>query len=123
MPFESYRDLILWQKSVDLAVDVYRLTRVFPPDERFGITSQVRRAALSISNNIAEGHGRATRGEFLNALSIASGSTNEVENCLLVSQRLEFVTEAAIQPHLVLSSEISRMMARFRMHLRNGRTR
>jgi four helix bundle protein len=121
MPFESYRDLIFWQKSVDLAVDVYRLTRVFPPDERFGITSQVRRAALSISNNIAEGHGRATRGEFLNSLSIASGSNNEVENCLLVSQRLEFVSEAAIQPHLTLSSEISRLMARFRAHLRNRR--
>ena len=60
MPFESYRELIVWQKSVDLAVEVYRLTRGFPAEERFGMTAQVRRAALSISNNIAEGHGRAT---------------------------------------------------------------
>ena len=118
MPFESYRDLVFWQKSVDLAVDVYRLTRDFPPGERFGMTAQVRRAAMSISNNIAEGHGRATRGEFLNALSVAHGSANEVENCLLVSQRLEFVTGAAIRPLLTLICEIRRMMASFRVQLR-----
>jgi four helix bundle protein len=121
MPFQSYRELVLWQRSVDLAVDVYRLTRDFPSEERFGMTSQVRRAALSISNNIAEGHGRATRGEFLNALSVASGSTNEVENCLLVSQRLGFVTDVSIQPHLILSGEVSRLMAKFRIQLRNKR--
>ena len=100
---------------------VYRLTRHFPPDERFGITAQVRRVALSISNNIAEGHGRATPGEFLNALSAARGSANEVENCLLVSQRLEFVTEATIQPLLALIDEILRMLAKLRVHLRKKR--
>ena len=121
MPFGTYRDLIVWQKSVDLAVYVYRLTRDFPPDERFGVTSQVRRAAISISNNIAEGHGRATRGEFLNALSVARGSTNEVENCLLVSQRLEFVTETAVQPLLDLTNEISPMLSKLRASLRMKR--
>ena len=121
MPFGSYRDLIFWQKSVDLAVNVYRQTRDFPSDERFGITAQVRRAAISVSNNIAEGHGRATRGEFLNALSVAHGSANEVENCLLVSQRLEFITESEIQPLLVPISEIRRLMAKFRIQLRNRR--
>ena len=121
VPFGSYRDLIVWQKSVDLAVDVYRLTRDFPPDERFGITAQVRRAVMSISNNIAEGHGRATRGEFLNALSVARGSANEVENCLLVSKRLEFVSEVAIQPLLALIDEVLRMLAKLRIRLRNTR--
>ncbi len=79
MPFQSFRELIVWRKSIDLTIDVYRLTRNFPPDERFGITAQVRRAVMSVSNNIAEGHGRATRGEFRNSLSIARGSANEVE--------------------------------------------
>jgi four helix bundle protein len=121
MPFGSYRDLVVWQRSVDVAVDVYRLTRDYPPDERFGITAQVRRAAISISNNIAEGHGRATRGEFLNALSVAHGSANEVENCLLVSHRLEFVTDREIQPPLELISDVRRLMAKFRAQLRNRR--
>ena len=121
MPFGSYRDLIVWQKSVDLAVDVYRLTRDFPPDERFGITARLRRTVMSISNNIAEGNGRSTRGEFLNALSVARGSANEVENCLLVSKRLEFVSEAAIQPLLALLTEVLRMLAKLRVHLRNKR--
>ena len=121
VPFGSYRDLTVWQKSVDLAADVYRLTRDFPPDERFGITAQVRRAVMSISNNIAEGHGRATRGEFLNALSVARGSANEVENCLFVSKRLELVSEAAIQPLLAQIDEVLRMLAKLRVHLRKKR--
>jgi four helix bundle protein len=88
MPYHSYRDLRVWQEAVELTVDVYQLTRRFPSDERFGATAQFRRAAMSITNNIAEGHGRATRGEFLNSLSDARGSANEVENCLIVSGRL-----------------------------------
>ena len=118
MPFQSYRDLIVWQKAFDLAFEVYNLTRTFPPDERFGMTSQIRRSAMSISNNIAEGHGRATRGEFLNALSIARGSTNEVENCLLLSQRLSFANEADVQPLRAQIDEILRMLAKLRAHLR-----
>ena len=122
MPFQSYRELIVWQKAIELTSEVYSLTRGFPSDERFGITSQVRRAAMSISNNIAEGHGRATLGEFLNALSVARGSSNEVENCLLVSQRLQFATEAQVQPLLTLTNEILRMLAIFRAHLRKKRS-
>ena len=68
MPFHSYRNLVVWQKSFDLAFNVYQLTRNFPREELFGMTAQLRRSGMSISNNIAEGHGRATRGEFLNAL-------------------------------------------------------
>ena len=121
MPFQSYRDLIVWQKAFDLAFDVYCLTQSFPRDERFGITAQVRRAAIAISNNIAEGHGRATRGEFLNALSAARGSANEVENCLLFSQRLNYVSEAVIQPLFTRINEILRMLAKLRSRLQQGR--
>jgi four helix bundle protein len=120
MPFNSYRELIVWQRSFDLAFEVYQLTRPFPSDERFGITAQLRRAALSISNNIAEGHGRATRGEFLNALSVARGSANEVENCLLFSQRLGFAREPEIGPLLRRINEILRMLARLRSRLQRN---
>lgn len=120
MPFQSYRELIVWQKSVDLTFGVYSLTRTFPRDERFGMTAQVRRAAMSISNNIAEGHGRATRGEFLHALSIARGSANEVENCLFLSRRLDFATEAAILPLLAQIDEILRMLAKLRSRLKQA---
>ena len=124
MPYNSYQDLIVWQKSVDLIVDIYRLTRLFPADERFGTASQIRRAAMSITHNIAEGHGRATPGEFLNALSVARGSANEVESCLLVSQRLDFAPERDILPLLNSIHEIRRMMASFRRQVQrkqNGR--
>ena len=118
MPIQSYRDLFVWQKTFDLAFDVYQLTRTFPRDERFGMTAQVRRAAMSISNNIAEGHGRATRGEFLNSLSIARGSANETENCLLLSQRLEFASVMSVQPMLTDINQILRMLAKLRSRLR-----
>ena len=118
LPFQSFRELIVWRKSIDLTIDVYRLTRNFPPDERFGITAQVRRAVMSVSNNIAEGHGRATRGEFRNSLSIARGSANEVENCLIVSTRLQFGSEEDIQPLLARTNEVQRMLASLRARLK-----
>jgi four helix bundle protein len=118
MPFQSFRDLIVWQQSVELTVEVYGLTRTFPQDERWGTTSQIRRAAMSISNNVAEGHGRATRGEFRNSLSVASGSTNEVESCLLVSERLDFVSRVQIEPLLDRTDQIRRMLARLRVNAR-----
>ena len=118
MPFGTYRELAVWQKAFDLACDVYQLTRGFPPDERFGMTAQLRRAATSISNNIAEGHGRATLGEFLNSLSVARGSLNEVENCLLISQQLHYAADSKILPYLKSLEEISRMLAKFRAQLK-----
>ena len=114
MPFHSYRNLVVWQKSFDLAFNVYQLTRNFPREELFGMTAQLRRSGMSISNNIAEGHGRATRGEFLNALSVARGSTNEVENCLLMSERLNYGSIDTIDPLLTQIGEIQRMLAKLR---------
>jgi four helix bundle protein len=97
MPVKSYRDLIVWRKSLTLVCNVYRMTSQFPRDERFGLTAQLRRAAVSIPSNIAEGHGRASRGEYLNALSVAHGSANEVETLILISQRLGFGHQAAAE--------------------------
>src|SRR5690242_12800716 len=98
MPINSYRDLRVWQESVALVTSVYELTQRFPKEERYGLTAQVRRATVSISANISEGHGRSTRGEYLNQLSVARGSINEVETLLTVSCNLAFVTESRVEP-------------------------
>jgi four helix bundle protein len=76
---ESFRDLSVWQRAIELTVGVYQLTAAFPDSERFGLTSQLRRAAVSIASNIAEGYGRATKGEYLQFLGHARGSVSEVE--------------------------------------------
>lgn len=123
MPVKSYRDLIVWKKSVTLVCDIYRMTSQFPRDERFGLTAQLRRAAVSIPSNIAEGHGRATRGEYLNALSVARGSANEVETLILISQRLDFGQQASAEQLIAEIDEIIRMLSRLHSRLREGRNR
>ena len=123
MPLHSYRDLIVWKKSLTFVCDVYRVTTGFPKDERFGLTAQLRRASVSIPSNIAEGHGRTSRAEFLNFLSIARGSANEVETLLIVSQRLGFSNDAAAEQLLAEIDEIRRMLARMRSRLREGHNR
>lgn len=87
----KYEDLVIWRKAMDLVTDIYKVTATFPADERFGLTSQIRRAAVSIPSNIAEGHGRKSTAAYLNHLSIAHGSLMEVETQLQISARLEFV--------------------------------
>lgn len=91
MSIESYRDLLVWQKAMDLVVEIYRLTKAFPPDERFGLTIQIRRVAVSIPSNIAEGHGRLHRADFLRFLSIARGSLTELETQLQIATRLGYL--------------------------------
>ncbi|MFV9505811.1 MAG: four helix bundle protein [Oscillochloridaceae bacterium umkhey_bin13] len=88
MAIQSYRDLLVWQKSMDLVTEIYQLTRQFPHEELFGLTSQTRRAAVSIPANIAEGYGRIHRKEYLHHLSIARGSLMEVETHLQIAVRL-----------------------------------
>jgi four helix bundle protein len=79
MTIRNFRDLLAWQRAMDLVVELYRVTGLMPPDERFGLTAQMRRAAVSVASNIAEGQGRRTDGEFLNHLSMAHGSLRELE--------------------------------------------
>ena len=85
---QSYRDLRVWQEGMDLAEMCYRLTQVFPREERYGMTSQVRRAAASIPVNIAEGYGRGSQGEYMQFLQIAQGSLKELETHLLLAKRV-----------------------------------
>ena len=106
----SYRELIVWQKSMDLAARIYTITRSYPAEERFGITSQMRRAATSIPANIAEGQARRSTGEFLQSLGIARGSLAELETFLTLSERLEFLAKMDSESFLNACAEINKML-------------
>ena len=106
----NYRDLVVWQKAMDLVEIVYAVTANFPSDERFGLTSQVRRAAVSIPSNIAEGEGRRSRNEFGHFLSVAYGSLREVETQLLIAVRLGYAIAEYCQPAFDLADEVGRML-------------
>ncbi len=94
MRIHSFRDLLVWQRAIELVELVYTTSRNWPKVETYGLVSQVRRAAVSVPSNIAEGHGRATRGEFLHHLGIAYGSLMEVETQIVLAQRLGYITNA-----------------------------
>jgi four helix bundle protein len=85
----TYRDLKVWQQSVELSVEIYKFTKSFPREEVFGLTSQLRRASVSIASSIAEGYGRASKADFRRFIAIARGSTLEVQTQLLIAQKLE----------------------------------
>jgi len=113
----KYSELLVWQKAMDLVEQVYRVTRTFPPDERFGLTSQTQRAAVSIPSNIAEGHGRKSTGAFQNPLSVAAGSLMELETQVQIAERLGFLSEAECSSILKRTDEISRMLSGLRASL------
>ena len=110
MAVKSFHDLIVWQKAMQLVEEVYRLTQSFPKEELYGLTNQVRRAAVSIPSNIAEGQGRNSTKEFQHFLSIARGSLYEVITQLLIAQGLKYVTEAQLQPANGLTDEVGRLI-------------
>ncbi|WPF87335.1 four helix bundle protein [Cyanobacterium aponinum AL20118] len=93
----DYKDLRVWKKGIDIAEQCYRLTQSFPKEEIYGLTSQIRRSAVSISSNIAEGYGRRTTAEYIRFLNIAQGSCNELETQLIIAQRIGYCTSESIQ--------------------------
>ena len=109
-PVTSYRELVVWQKAMALVSAVYKLTRSFPEPERFGLTSQIRRAAVSIPSNIAEGQGRLATKEFRQFLGIARGSLKELETQLLISIDLAYAEVAEVDACLGLADEVGRML-------------
>jgi four helix bundle protein len=117
----SYRDLVVWARAMDLVVACYQLTKQIPQSEIYGLTSQIRRAAVSIPANIAEGHGRRNLGEYIQHLSIANGSLKELETHLLIAGRLQYVKDAEIIPALEGCGEIGRMLASLMQKLRQKR--
>ena len=118
MSHDGYRGLKVWTKAVDFAVAIYGATEVMPRSEQFGLTSQLRRAAVGIPSNIAEGHGRFTHGEFRNQLSNARGSLNEVETQIEIAHRLAFIPSGVKDQLLTESEEISRMITALKRTLR-----
>lgn len=114
---KSYRDLRVWDTSMSLALEVYRITELFPKEERFGLTAQLRRAALSVPSNIAEGHARSTRGEYKNSLSNARGSIAEVEVQLTLARELGYVESPILTKALGYCDSISRMLTNLKRAL------
>ncbi len=107
---QSYRDLDVWQKGMELTEGCYRLSNEFPSSERFSLTAQLRRAALSIPANIAEGHARKFSASFVHHLDIALGSRAEVETCLELAKRLHFAPLAAINRVEEAAAEVGRLL-------------
>src|SRR5579872_5585233 len=106
----SYRNLVAWRKAMILVVQVYRATRTFPKDELYGLTSQLRRAAVSVPSNIAEGQARFSRREFHYFLSIARGSLVEIETQLCIAQNLGYLSTKQAQPLLTETAELGRIL-------------
>ena len=112
----SYQDLKVWQKSMMLAEIRYQMTSYFPRAETFGLTSQIRRSAVSIPSNIAEGYGRGTHATYLHFLRVAQGSLKELETQVLLSGRLNFVNERLLSDTLELCTEIGKMLTAMIKH-------
>ncbi len=110
MPVQSYRQLIAWQKAMDFVAEVYRATRTFPKKEMYGLTSQLRRAAVSIPSNIAEGQGRQTTGEFRQFLGHARGSLLETETQVLLCERLDYLDNKTTKILIGHAAELGRIL-------------
>ena len=108
MTVQKVTDLLVWQRAMQLVQEVYRLT--LPVDERRGLTAQLRRAAISVPSNIAEGQGRRSSSEFRHHLSIAHGSLLEVETEIAIAGRLRYITDKQVESFLQLSAEVGRLL-------------
>ena len=113
----DFKKLKVWEKSIDLVVSIYQLTEQFPRHEKYGLISQVQRAAVSITCNIAEGCGKGTKKDFKRFINIPIGSANEVENLLIISNRLKYMSEVAYDYLSDRINEIKRMLKSLRKTL------
>ena len=114
----SYKDLRVWQKSIDVVAAIYEITEYLPPQERFGLSSQMQRAAVSIAANIAEGHGRGTRSDYAHFLDMANGSVAELETLLTIASKLARCPAERCSIIEVQLSEIGKMLGVLRAKLR-----
>lgn len=118
----SFKDLIVWQKAVELSLVIYKLMQSFPDSERFGLTNQLRRASVSVASNIAEGYGRSTKGEYLLFLGHARGSNCELQTQLTIASGLNLGQESARYEAEGLSEEVSRMLVAIMQKLQKNKT-
>ena len=107
---DSYKDLRVWQMGVEVVQECYELTRKFPKEELFGMTSQIRRASVSVPANIAEGYGRDSRGEYVQFLRIAQGSLKELETHLIVAEKVQLAAAESTSPLQSKCDEIGKML-------------
>lgn len=107
---QSFKDLVVWQRAIELAVSIYALTSKFPDAERFGLTSQMRRAAVSVGSNIAEGYGRSTKGEYVQFLGHSRGSCSEIETQLVIAKALKFGALADLEIAEKLCADVGRLL-------------
>ena len=117
---QNYKDLVVWQKGIELAKIVYRLSAKFPGEEKFGLVAQMRRAAISIPSNIAEGQARHTTGEFIQFISHAEGSVAELSTQLILATELQFSSSDDAEPALELTEHLRRMLNGLRRKLANA---
>ena len=110
MVSESFRDLIVWQRAVQLSLSIYRLTASFPKEEIFGLSSQIRRAGISVASNIAEGYGRNSTGEYKSFLGMARGSNSEVETQLVIARELGYGDPETLKKTEELCVEVGKML-------------
>jgi four helix bundle protein len=110
MHIQYYRDLLVWQKSMDLCVEVHNATLMFPKHEIFGLSAQLNRSVVSVPSNIAEGHGRRTTPDFIHFLSITRGSLNEVETQLTLAMRYNYLSQTDHDDLLERCGEVGRML-------------
>lgn len=110
---QNVRDLIVWRRAIELTISIYKLTQLFPANERYGLTSQMRRASVSVPSNIAEGRGRLNPAEFRQFLGLAQGSVFELKTQLLVARELKFGDTKALEESQALSEEVSKMLTSF----------
>ena len=115
---QSFKDLVVWQKAIDLTVDVYKLTAKFPDAERFGLTNQMRRASVSIASNIAEGYGRATKGEYVQFLGHARGFCSELETQIVIAKKLGFGAIPNLESAESLCNDVGRLLGGLMKSLR-----
>ena len=109
MSIRQFSDLVAWQKAMDLVEEVYKITKGFPKEEVYGLSSQVRRAAVSVPSNIAEGQSRSSR-EFVHYLSMAHGSLSEVETQMMIALRLGYLGEKQFETFASLAAEVGRLI-------------
>jgi four helix bundle protein len=110
---QSFQDLQVWHRAIELSVAVYTLTSTFPQDQKYGLTSQLQRASVSVASNIAEGRGRLTQGEFRHFLGMAQGSNYEVQTQITIARKLGFGLKERLNTTEALSQEVGRMLSSF----------
>ena len=114
---QTYKDLLVWQKSIELTVELYKVTKLLPQEEKFGLISQMRRCCVSIPSNIAEGYARRGKKENANFINIAYGSAVELETQIIISKKLEFLNESSWQKIDTILIEVLKLLYNYRKYL------